>query len=46
MNDVLLVASTGQSLVKAYAADGTRMRNSPNLGSLAGDARLPPRRGT
>ena len=38
INDVLLVASTGQSLVKAYAADGTRLWNSPNLGSLAGDA--------
>lgn len=36
--DLLLVASTGQSLVKAYRADGTRAWNSPTGDALGAHA--------
>ena len=38
VNDVLLVASTGQSLVKAYSAAGARLWNSPTGDALGAHA--------
>jgi tripartite motif-containing protein 71 len=37
-NDVLLVASTGQSLIKAYSAAGVRLWNSPTGDALGAHA--------